>query len=202
MFQEQTITCKDCSKSFVFTAEQARTFEEKGYKNLPIRCEECRKNKASAMRRRRRFPRKPYRKPLPPPTGINADGRTKYNAGKVAFVNKQFGFVDYNGGQIYFERTAFDGDQSKLLRGLYVDFTVGKDENDRFFAKTVSPATSVPPEVLAADKAKAEATHAEDGEGKRSAPRRRGPPRASTGEGAAAAAPSRRRCPTRRESGY
>jgi hypothetical protein len=35
------ITCRDCHKGFIFTADQQRSFELKGYAP-PIRCAECR----------------------------------------------------------------------------------------------------------------------------------------------------------------
>ena len=42
-FQEQTLTCQDCGKSFAFTAEEQQFHAQKGYTNLPKRCPDCRR---------------------------------------------------------------------------------------------------------------------------------------------------------------
>ncbi|HLB11824.1 MAG TPA: zinc-ribbon domain containing protein [Dehalococcoidia bacterium] len=42
-FQEKTLTCQDCGKSFAFTAEEQQFHAEKGYTNLPKRCPDCRR---------------------------------------------------------------------------------------------------------------------------------------------------------------
>jgi len=39
--QDQTITCKDCGKEFVWTADEQEFYQEKGF-NAPLRCKECR----------------------------------------------------------------------------------------------------------------------------------------------------------------
>ncbi len=41
-FQEKTLTCSDCSKSFTFSAEEQEQFQSRGYTNEPKRCPECR----------------------------------------------------------------------------------------------------------------------------------------------------------------
>ncbi len=41
-FQEQTLTCQDCGKSFAFTVEEQQFHAQKGYTNLPKRCPDCR----------------------------------------------------------------------------------------------------------------------------------------------------------------
>lgn len=41
MYEDKTITCKDCGKDFVFTASGQKFFEEKGY-TAPVRCKSCR----------------------------------------------------------------------------------------------------------------------------------------------------------------
>ncbi len=41
-FQDKTLTCSDCSKSFTFTVEEQEQFQQKGYTNEPKRCPECR----------------------------------------------------------------------------------------------------------------------------------------------------------------
>ena len=42
-FQEQTLTCQDCGKSFAFTVEEQEFHAQKGYTNLPKRCPDCRR---------------------------------------------------------------------------------------------------------------------------------------------------------------
>ncbi len=41
-YQDQTLTCRDCTKPFVFTARDQEFFAEKGFTNAPTRCKECR----------------------------------------------------------------------------------------------------------------------------------------------------------------
>jgi CxxC-x17-CxxC domain-containing protein len=41
-FQDKTLTCSDCSKSFTFSAEEQEQFQQRGYTNEPKRCPECR----------------------------------------------------------------------------------------------------------------------------------------------------------------
>jgi DNA-directed RNA polymerase subunit RPC12/RpoP len=41
--QEKILKCKDCSKEFVWTKGEQEFFHEKGLKNKPARCKECRK---------------------------------------------------------------------------------------------------------------------------------------------------------------
>lgn len=42
-FEDKTIVCKDCSKEFIFSVGEQKFFAEKGLKNLPARCPDCRK---------------------------------------------------------------------------------------------------------------------------------------------------------------
>ncbi len=42
-FQDKTLTCQDCGKSFTFTVEEQRFHAEKGYMNVPKRCPDCRR---------------------------------------------------------------------------------------------------------------------------------------------------------------
>lgn len=49
MFEDKTLTCKDCGSDFVFTAGEQEFYAEKGFVNEPQRCKECRdKRKAAA----------------------------------------------------------------------------------------------------------------------------------------------------------
>ena len=41
-FQEKTLTCQDCGKSFAFTVEEQEFHAQKGFTNLPKRCPDCR----------------------------------------------------------------------------------------------------------------------------------------------------------------
>ena len=42
MYQDETLTCRDCGKEFVFTASEQAFYAEKGFQNKPRRCPECR----------------------------------------------------------------------------------------------------------------------------------------------------------------
>lgn len=41
-YQDQTLTCRDCGKPFVFTIRDQEFFAEKGFTNPPTRCRDCR----------------------------------------------------------------------------------------------------------------------------------------------------------------
>lgn len=46
--QDKTLTCRDCSREFIFTAGEQEFYAQKGFTNEPSRCPECRSaNKAS-----------------------------------------------------------------------------------------------------------------------------------------------------------
>jgi CxxC-x17-CxxC domain-containing protein len=42
MFKDKSLSCKDCGKGFVFSASEQEFFAQKGFKNEPSRCPECR----------------------------------------------------------------------------------------------------------------------------------------------------------------
>ncbi|MGI6248356.1 MAG: zinc-ribbon domain containing protein [Acutalibacteraceae bacterium] len=42
MFEDKTLTCKDCGQEFVFTAGEQEFYAEKGFENEPQRCKDCR----------------------------------------------------------------------------------------------------------------------------------------------------------------
>lgn len=44
-FQDKTLTCRDCSQAFVFTAGEQGFYLEKGLMNDPQRCPSCRANR-------------------------------------------------------------------------------------------------------------------------------------------------------------
>jgi CxxC-x17-CxxC domain-containing protein len=41
-FIDKEISCRDCRKGFIFSAEEQRFFKEKNLSNLPKRCANCR----------------------------------------------------------------------------------------------------------------------------------------------------------------
>lgn len=49
MYQDRTLTCRDCSDTFVFSAGEQAFFASKGLVNDPLRCPMCR---AAAKRAR------------------------------------------------------------------------------------------------------------------------------------------------------
>jgi CxxC-x17-CxxC domain-containing protein len=42
VFQDKTLTCRECGAEFVFTASEQEFFAEKGFTNEPGRCPACR----------------------------------------------------------------------------------------------------------------------------------------------------------------
>lgn len=42
MYEDRTLTCRDCGAEFVFSASEQEFFAEKGFTNDPGRCPECR----------------------------------------------------------------------------------------------------------------------------------------------------------------
>lgn len=42
MYQDETLTCRDCGNEFVFSANEQAFFAEKGFQNKPSRCPACR----------------------------------------------------------------------------------------------------------------------------------------------------------------
>jgi CxxC-x17-CxxC domain-containing protein len=49
-FQDKTLRCVECGKEFIFTKDEQEFFQQKGYKNEPKRCPECRKKKRTMKR--------------------------------------------------------------------------------------------------------------------------------------------------------
>lgn len=54
-FTDKTLTCKECSKDFVWTAGEQKFFAEKGFSNSPTRCPECRKQRKEEKRSTRQM---------------------------------------------------------------------------------------------------------------------------------------------------
>ncbi|MCF6094865.1 zinc-ribbon domain containing protein [Microaerobacter geothermalis] len=67
VYVDKNLECKDCGKTFVFSANEQEFYAEKGFKNEPLRCPECRSARKQNVRNNRRdnnsfrAPRKMYR---------------------------------------------------------------------------------------------------------------------------------------------
>lgn len=48
MYEDKTLTCKDCGAEFVFTAGEQEFYAEKGFVNEPQRCKACRDARKAA----------------------------------------------------------------------------------------------------------------------------------------------------------
>ena len=42
MYQDETLLCADCGQNFLFNGGEQTFFAEKGFKNKPTRCKDCR----------------------------------------------------------------------------------------------------------------------------------------------------------------
>ncbi len=42
MYQDETLACVDCSRSFTFTTGEQEFYAQKGFTNKPTRCTDCR----------------------------------------------------------------------------------------------------------------------------------------------------------------
>ena len=43
IFTDKPVTCQDCGQEFAFTAGEQEFYQEKGFKNEPKRCPDCRR---------------------------------------------------------------------------------------------------------------------------------------------------------------
>ncbi len=50
MFEDKTLTCKDCGNEFTFTAGEQEFYSERGFQNEPLRCRDCRNSRKEAIR--------------------------------------------------------------------------------------------------------------------------------------------------------
>ena len=50
MYEDKTLTCKECGKEFVFTVRDQEFYAEKGFDHEPQRCRECRIAKKNAIK--------------------------------------------------------------------------------------------------------------------------------------------------------
>ena len=53
MFEDKTLTCKECGEDFVFTAGEQEFYAEKGFQNEPQRCKNCRNARKNASKPQR-----------------------------------------------------------------------------------------------------------------------------------------------------
>lgn len=58
MFEDETIQCCGCDRTFVFTADQQRRHRDKGYQNKPKRCVNCKNERGGQRRGNGKAPRK------------------------------------------------------------------------------------------------------------------------------------------------
>ncbi|ACV63816.1 conserved hypothetical protein [Desulfofarcimen acetoxidans DSM 771] len=42
MYQDKTLTCRDCGADFIFSASEQEFYNDKGFTNEPGRCPQCR----------------------------------------------------------------------------------------------------------------------------------------------------------------
>lgn len=54
MYEDKTLSCKDCGRNFVFSASEQEFYAEKGFENEPGRCPECRSARKAARNNNRR----------------------------------------------------------------------------------------------------------------------------------------------------
>ncbi|MCC8022960.1 MAG: zinc-ribbon domain containing protein [Clostridiales bacterium] len=50
MYEDKTLTCKECGEEFVFTAGEQEFYAEKGFVNEPQRCKDCRTARKNSAR--------------------------------------------------------------------------------------------------------------------------------------------------------
>ena len=50
MYEDKTLTCKECGAEFVFTAGEQEFYAEKGLEHEPQRCKSCRNARKGAPR--------------------------------------------------------------------------------------------------------------------------------------------------------
>ncbi|MDR1565422.1 MAG: zinc-ribbon domain containing protein [Oscillospiraceae bacterium] len=55
MFEDKTLTCKECGAEFIFTAGEQEFYASKGFENEPQRCKNCRDQRKGAKSERETF---------------------------------------------------------------------------------------------------------------------------------------------------
>lgn len=53
MYEDKTLVCKDCGAEFIFTAGEQEFYAEKGFRNEPTRCKDCRIAKKNSLKQSR-----------------------------------------------------------------------------------------------------------------------------------------------------
>lgn len=51
MYEDKTLSCKECGQDFVFTAGEQEFYASKGFENEPTRCPSCRSARKQQMNR-------------------------------------------------------------------------------------------------------------------------------------------------------
>ena len=59
MYQDKTITCRDCGQDFVFTAGEQEFYASKGFDNEPTRCKGCRDTRKAGKPRQGGYDARP-----------------------------------------------------------------------------------------------------------------------------------------------
>lgn len=60
MFQDKSLTCRDCGAEFIFTESEQSFFAEKGFTNEPGRCPACRAARKNERNGGQRYDRQMY----------------------------------------------------------------------------------------------------------------------------------------------
>lgn len=55
MYQDKTLTCKECGAEFIFTEGEQEFYAERGFMNEPQRCKTCRDSRKNASRGPREY---------------------------------------------------------------------------------------------------------------------------------------------------
>lgn len=51
MYNDKTLTCKECGEEFIFSAGEQEFFAEKGFQNVPVRCKACRSKRNTSTKK-------------------------------------------------------------------------------------------------------------------------------------------------------
>ncbi|HZK24697.1 MAG TPA: zinc-ribbon domain containing protein [Oscillospiraceae bacterium] len=49
MYEDKTLTCRECQEEFIFTVGEQEFYAEKGFENEPARCPSCRAARKQRM---------------------------------------------------------------------------------------------------------------------------------------------------------
>uniref|UniRef100_A0A7C2EIC0 Zinc-binding protein n=1 Tax=Ammonifex degensii TaxID=42838 RepID=A0A7C2EIC0_9THEO len=59
MYQDKTLTCRECGSEFLFTASEQEFYASKGFENEPQRCPDCRAARKQQRNSRGGYGRQP-----------------------------------------------------------------------------------------------------------------------------------------------